>query len=160
LHPVAAFGRLMAAVEKRTYRDDRRAGVVHLATGVGIALVTGMVMRRVWGRAAATLLATELVISRRMLARTAREAQTRLVGAAVEAARAVLRALVGRDPTGLDKGEMARAVVESVAENTVDAVVAPALWAAALGAPGALVHRAVNTLDSMVGHRSSRYERF
>ena len=55
---------------------------------------------------------------------------------------------------------MARAVVESVAENTVDAVVAPALWAAALGAPGVLAHRAVNTLDAMVGHRSARYARF
>jgi adenosylcobinamide-phosphate synthase len=160
LHPVAAFGRLMTALEKRTYRDDRRAGVVHLAMGAGIALVTGMGLRRIWGRAAATLLATELAVSGRMLARTAREVETRLVRGDVESGRAVLPALVGRNPAGLDEGEMARAVVESVAENTVDAVVAPALWAAALGAPGTLLYRAVNTLDSMVGHRSPRYERF
>ena len=69
-------------------------------------------------------------------------------------------ALVGRDPSGLDEDEMARAVVESVAENTVDAVVAPALWAAVAGRPGALGYRAVNTLDAMVGHRSDRYDRF
>src|SRR6185436_2551829 len=55
---------------------------------------------------------------------------------------------------------LARAVVESVAENTVDAVVAPALWAAVLGGAGALGYRAVNTLDAMVGHRSDRYERY
>ena len=66
----------------------------------------------------------------------------------------------GRDPAGLDAKEMARAVVESVAENTVDGVVAPALWGAVAGAPGALGLRAANTLDSMVGHRSSRYSRY
>jgi len=78
----------------------------------------------------------------------------------IEAARAALPGLVGRDPTGLDAGEIARAVVESVAENTVDAIVAPALWAALAGAPGALGYRAVNTLDAMVGHRSARYLRY
>src|SRR5204863_6463621 len=67
---------------------------------------------------------------------------------------------VGRDPSELDESGVARAVVESVAENTVDAVVAPACWAAVFGAPGVLAHRAVNTLDAMVGHRSARYARF
>jgi adenosylcobinamide-phosphate synthase len=78
----------------------------------------------------------------------------------VEAARALLPTLVGRDPAGLDEKGMARAVVESVAENTVDAVVAPALWALLAGAPGTLGYRAVNTLDAMVGHRGPRYGRF
>ena len=78
----------------------------------------------------------------------------------LDLARARLPALVGRDPAGLDEAEIARAVVESVAENTVDAVVAPALWAAVGGAPRALGYRAVNTLDAMVGHRSPRYARF
>src|SRR5690606_6648300 len=78
----------------------------------------------------------------------------------VDAARAALPALVGRDPSALDADGIARAVVESVAENTVDAVVAPALWAAALGPAGAGAHKAASTLDSMVGHRTARYERF
>jgi adenosylcobinamide-phosphate synthase len=60
----------------------------------------------------------------------------------------------------MDEAEMARAVVESVAENTVDAVVAPAFWAAVGGAPGALGYRAVNTMDAMVGHRSPRYQAY
>ncbi len=68
--------------------------------------------------------------------------------------------LVGRDTSDLEEKEMVRAVVESVAENTVDAIVAPVLWAAVFGAPGTFVYRAVNTLDSMVGHRSERYARF
>ena len=75
----------------------------------------------------------------------------------LEKARGLLPALVGRDPKELGADEIARAVVESVAENTVDGVVAPALWGAVAGAPGAFGYRAVNTLDSMVGHRSTRY---
>ena len=68
--------------------------------------------------------------------------------------------LVGRDPSALDEAGIARAVVESVAENTGDAVVAPLLWGAVAGLPGLAAYRAVNTLDAMVGHRSPRYRRF
>jgi adenosylcobinamide-phosphate synthase len=75
-------------------------------------------------------------------------------------ARALLPALVGRDPSALDGKGVARAVVESVAENTVDAVVAPALWAAVAGGRGALGHRALNTLDAVVGRKSPRYLRY
>jgi adenosylcobinamide-phosphate synthase len=67
---------------------------------------------------------------------------------------------VGRDPTGLDAAAIARAAVESVAENTTDAIVAPALWTAAAGPVGAFVYRAGDTLDSMVGYRDDRYRRF
>jgi adenosylcobinamide-phosphate synthase len=67
---------------------------------------------------------------------------------------------VGRDPTDLDAKDIARAVVESVAENTTDAIVAPAVWTLLLGAAGALMHRAADTLDSMVGYRNARYQRF
>jgi len=78
----------------------------------------------------------------------------------LDRARDRLPALVGRDPSTLDADEIARAVVESVAENTTDAVVAPAFWALVAGAPGALGYRATNTLDAMVGHHSDRYERY
>jgi adenosylcobinamide-phosphate synthase len=83
-----------------------------------------------------------------------------LEAADLEQARRLLPSLVGRDVAELDAPGMARAVVESVAENTVDAVVAPAWWAAIAGAPGAFGYRAVNTMDAMVGHRSDRYLRY
>jgi hypothetical protein len=84
----------------------------------------------------------------------------RLAADDLDGARRRLPALVGRDPESLDAKGVTRAVVESVAENTVDAVVAPACWAGILGAPGAGMYRAVNTLDAMVGHRNERYGRF
>lgn len=81
-------------------------------------------------------------------------------GDALAAARERLPNLCGRDPGALDAGEIARATVESVAENTSDAVVAPLFWGAVAGLPGLVGYRAVNTLDAMVGHRSERYRDF
>ncbi len=78
----------------------------------------------------------------------------------LDAARQILPSLCGRDPAGLNAAEIARAVIESVAENTSDAVVAPLLWGAVAGPPGLAAYRAINTLDAMVGHRSPRYLRF
>jgi adenosylcobinamide-phosphate synthase len=78
----------------------------------------------------------------------------------VPEARTRLPHLCGRDPSTLDEAELARATVESVAENTSDAVVAPLAWGAIAGLPGLLGYRAVNTLDAMVGHRSARYRDF
>ena len=76
------------------------------------------------------------------------------------AAREILPSLCGRDPSGLGTKEITRAVIESVAENTSDAVVAPLLWGAVAGLPGLVAYRAINTLDAMIGHHSPRYERF
>jgi adenosylcobinamide-phosphate synthase len=153
VHPVAAFGTVMTALERRLYRDERWAGAVHAAAGIALGVAAGRLVR---SRAVATYVA----VSGRMLGSTARQIGSVLEAGDLAGARALLPSLVGRDPSGLDGGEIARAVVESVAENTVDAIVAPALWAAAAGAPGVLAHRAVNTMDAMVGHRSARYERY
>src|SRR5439155_8774199 len=86
--------------------------------------------------------------------------QRHLADGDLPAARAALPTLAGRDPRGLDGPELARATIESVAENTADAAVGPLLWGAVAGLPGLLSYRAVNTLDAMVGHRSPRYARF
>ncbi len=120
-----------------------------LSLGVGV----GALVR-------STAVATSSAVAGRALAETAAEVGRSLDANDIGRARQLLPSLVGRDPTGLDAGEIARAVVESVAENTVDAVVAPAFWGAVAGAPGALGYRAVNTLDSMVGHRSPRYANY
>ncbi len=160
VHPVAWFGRAMAAVERRTWRDDRAAGVVHTAIGVGGAWLVGVGLRRAIGPTGATALATAVAVAGRMLDTEALAVADLLVASDLAGARRRVQALVGRDPSVLDAAGVARAVVESVAENTTDAVVAPAVWAAVGGAPAVLAHRAVNTLDAMVGHRSPRYERF
>ena len=78
----------------------------------------------------------------------------------VSAGRRLLPSLCGRDPAALDADGLARAAVESVAENTSDAHVAPLLWAVVGGVPAMLVYRGANTLDAMIGHRSPRYQRF
>ena len=74
--------------------------------------------------------------------------------------RAAVAQIVGRDPEQLDAPAVARAAIESTAENFSDGVVAPLLWGALLGLPGMLAYKAINTADSMIGHRSPRYRRF
>jgi adenosylcobinamide-phosphate synthase len=153
VHPVVAFGRVMRAVEQAVYGDARAPGVTHAAIGVGVGLGAGVLV----GSAG---VATYVAVGGRALARAATAVAVALEAGDLAGARSLLPGLVGRDPTGLDEKEVARAVVESVAENTVDAIVAPALWGAVLGAPGALGYRAVNTLDAMVGHRSPRHRHY
>jgi adenosylcobinamide-phosphate synthase len=153
LHPVVRFGRAMAGVEDRLYRDSRTAGVVHAAAGVALGVGAGAAL-------GSTTVATGLAVAHRALAEAATAIGRCLEAGDLDGARQRLPSMVGRDPDGLDAKEVARAVVESVAENTVDAVIAPAWWGAVAGAPGALGFRAVNTLDSMVGHRSARYGRY
>jgi adenosylcobinamide-phosphate synthase len=160
MHPVAGFGRAMSHLEGRLYADARPAGVAYAASGLGAAVVAGLVASAATPRRAALATATYLVVAGRALAEAAQAVAEPLAAGDLHRARSRLPALVGRDPSGLDHGEVARAVVESVAENTVDAVVAPALWGAAAGPTGALGYRALNTLDAMVGHRSPRYCRF
>jgi adenosylcobinamide-phosphate synthase len=83
-----------------------------------------------------------------------------LQGGDLDAARRHVRSLVGRTTEHLDEHEISRAVIESVAENSVDAVSASMFWGSIGGAPGVVAHRAVNTLDAMVGHHDHRYQRF
>lgn len=163
LHPVAGFGLAAAAGERIVWRPSRTAGALYAvglvaATGGAVALVErrlGRRRRRVFG---ALVLWTTL--GGRSLAQTAVGLARALERGATDEARRIVPALVGRDPHSLDEAGLARAAVESVAENTSDAVVAPLFWYCVLGAPGAAAYRAANTLDAMVGHRSTRYERF
>jgi adenosylcobinamide-phosphate synthase len=153
LHPVAVLGRGIAALEGRLYDDRRAPGAVLTAAGVGAAGAAGAVLR-------SPLAAGYVATSGRALHEAARAVGDALAAGDLPVARDHLTRLVGRDPADLDEVAIARAVVESVAENTTDAVVAPALWTAAAGAVGAFVHRAADTLDSMVGYRDARYQRF
>jgi len=152
-HPVALFGTAMGAFERVGYADRRGPGAAYAATGTALGWGAGAVL-------GSTAAPTYVAVAGRALREAAAAVAVPLGAGDLAAARSRLPALVGRDPTALDGPEIARAVVESLADNTVDAVVAPCLWAAAAGAPGALAYRAVNTLDAMVGHRSERHRNF
>jgi adenosylcobinamide-phosphate synthase len=157
VHPVAAFGRAMSALEQRMWQDSRAAGARYAGAGLGRGWAAGCALGT---SVTAGAVATWLAVAGRALGEEARAIGELLYADDLEGARHRLPALVGRDPNVLDAKGVVRAVVESVAENTVDAVVAPACWAAAGGAAGAGFYRAVNTLDAMVGHRNERYGRF
>lgn len=159
-HPVAAYGTVMTRVEERLYADRRSAGVVHLAVGLGIGLSVGVVLRRCVGPTLATVVATTVCSAGKMLDDEALRIQRLLAQGDLDAARTQLRSLVGRATDQLDESGVSRAVIESVAENSVDAVTASLWWAAVAGAPGVLAHRATNTLDAMVGHRNDRHRNY
>jgi adenosylcobinamide-phosphate synthase len=164
-HPVAAFGTLAAALERRWYADDRRAGLAYAAVLVGgVGAVGAMLERRSRRGPAAGLVVTAastfVVLGGGSLAREGVALAGEVSRGDLAAARRRLPHLCGRDPEPLDAAGLVRAGTESVAENTSDAVVAPLLWGAAAGVPGLLMYRAMNTLDAMVGYRSPRHLRF
>lgn len=163
-HPVAGFGMLAGSVERVTHGDSRWRGAVHVAVLVGgaagLGVVAGRLARREVARTAVMALATWVVLGGRTLEREADAVHALLAADDLAGARHQVRRLVGRDTDELDESEIARAVVESVAENTSDAVVAPLVWGGLLGPAGLLGYRAVNTLDAMIGHHNERYERF
>lgn len=163
-HPVAGFGRTALAVEQRLYADSRTRGVLYNGVLVGGAVALGVLaeraVRRPLARTALTATATWAVLGGRSLEREAAAVHGLLESGDLPAARRRLTHLVGRDTDRLDAGEVSRAVIESVAENTSDAVVAPLVWGAVAGVPGLLGYRAANTLDAMVGHRNPRYQNF
>jgi len=161
-HPVAMFGAAAGRLEARMWRDDRAAGARYAALLIAAPTVLGLLARRLpapW-LAAVTAAGTWAVLGSRSLGAEADAVAGHLRSADLPAARQQLTHLVGRRTEDLDEADIARATVESVAENTSDAVVAPLLWGAVAGLPGLLAYRAVNTLDAMVGHHSPRYENF
>jgi adenosylcobinamide-phosphate synthase len=164
-HPVAGFGLLAAALERRCWRPSRAAGTLFAGGMIAAtALATRAIDRTLLPWRHARFAFRSIVIWTTLGGRSLDTAATRLAvhveAGDLAAARALAPTLVGRDPTMLDAPELCRAAVESVAENASDAVVAPLFWAAALGAPGAAAYRAVNTLNAMVGHRSDRHREF
>ncbi len=159
-HPVAWFGSTMNAIEARWWADDRRRGAGYTAVGLAAGVVPAFVLRRAIGPSAATVLASGVAIAGAMLEREALGVAEALRTDDVNAARRLVGRLVGRSTDSLDAPEIARAVIETVAENTVDAVTASLFWASVGGAPGVLAHRAINTMDAMVGHRNPRHQQF
>lgn len=165
-HPVAGFGAAATTVERLTYRDTRAGGAVHVAILVGAVSLLGAALQRQGrrcgqlGSVVVTAAATWVALGGTSLARVGSAMGELLGNGELDGARRLLPSLCGRDPALLDAAGLTCATVESIAENTSDAQVAPLLWAAAGGVPGVLGYRAINTLDAMIGHRSPRYARF
>lgn len=162
-HPVAGLGRGIGIVEQLTYHDSRTAGTVFAIGCVGTATAVGLLATRASGTAMVaglTATMTWSVLGGTTLTRIGLAVADDLAADDVTAARALVPSLCGRDPEALDAAGIARAAVESIAENTSDATVAPLFWGAIAGVPGLLAYRTINTMDAMVGYRNERYGRF
>jgi adenosylcobinamide-phosphate synthase len=160
-HPVAWFGRLAERLERLAYAPARARGAAFALALVGAAAALGEALARTrLGRAPALFALTWVALGGRSLAREGLRLAAAVEAGDLEAARAALPALAGRDPAALDQTGICRAAVESLAENTCDAVVGTLLWGALAGPAGVAAHRAANTLDAMIGHRDERYASF
>lgn len=158
-HPVAGFGRLAGAAEDAAYAPSRARGALVVAGLVLGAAAAGELLDRL-SRGPALAAVTWAALGGRSLRREARTVAECLQHDDLAGARERLRSLCGRDAAMLDADALRRAVVESLAENTADAVVGALLWAALAGSAGAAAYRAANTLDAMFGHRDERYACF
>ena len=165
LHPVAGFGRLAWRAELLVYAPTRPRGAGYAGALVGAAALAGEGLARLasrtgLGRSVVLAAVTWAALGGRSLTRVADRLAEELLAGDLHAARKTLPSLCGRDPQALDAAGLSRAALESVAENTSDAVVGALLWGALAGPAGVAGYRAANTLDAMVGHRSARYSAF
>ena len=169
-HPVTWIGRLIEALDhKLNHEQDaparrRAAGAIALVALIAVAGVVGFALqhnlpRLPFGLLVLAVLASTLLAQRSLHAHVAQVAFA-LEHDGLEAGRQAVAQIVGRDPDALDEAGVARAAIESLAENFSDGVVAPAFWMAVAGLPGAAVYKAINTADSMIGHRTPRHGDF
>jgi len=168
-HPVTWMGAMIGTLERRfnraaSARVRRSAGLAALATVVGTAFALAFAVERMllslpFGTFAVGLLASTLVAQRSLHDHVARVARA-LEKDGLDAARTAVAHIVGRDPEALDEAGVARAAIESLAENFSDGVVAPVFWTALGGLAAGAAYKAINTADSMLGHRSERLAAF
>jgi adenosylcobinamide-phosphate synthase len=169
-HPVTWMGRLIAWLDRALNRETatpqarRAAGVVAVLillaiVGVLAFLVQSALLRLPFGILAAALVASTLV-AQRSLHRHVADVAAALETDGVAAGREAVAHIVGRDTDKLDAAGVARAAIESLAENFSDAIVAPVFWMAISGLPGAALYKAINTADSMIGYRTPRHQAF
>ncbi len=168
-HPVVWIGKLIDALDKRlnhpglSRQQGRLRGVIALLRLISAGFIPAWICARglsEWGLgwAAEALLATTLIAQKSL--RDHVWAVYEAFGTSLDDARKAVSMIVGRDPSALDESGVAKAALESLAENASDGVVAPVLWFALLGLPGIAVYKAINTADSMIGHKSEKYLHF
>ncbi|MBB4362662.1 adenosylcobinamide-phosphate synthase [Bradyrhizobium sp. CIR18] len=169
-HPVTWLGRLIGAIDITWNRSSdppalrRVAGLTGALLVIALSVALGCALQALlssgWIQIVLIgILAWPLVASRSLHDHVAAVANPLMAGD-ITAAREAVSRIVGRDPAALDEAGIARAAIESLAENASDGIVAPVFWGALLGLPGIIGYKAINTLDSMIGHRSERHEAF
>jgi adenosylcobinamide-phosphate synthase len=169
-HPVVMLGWLIRLCDRSfnrlrfADRTRRRLGALTVLLVVGVAALAGGAVRQLadtypqgW---IAELLLVAMLLAQRDLFDHVRRVRNALVSGGVMAGREEVASIVGRDATRLDQFAVARAAIESLAENFSDGVVAPAFWYLLLGPAGMFAYKAINTLDSMIGHKSAHYLQF
>jgi adenosylcobinamide-phosphate synthase len=169
-HPVTWMGALLAGLETRLNRpaapDSQRRALgsltlaVLLAAAAGAALALDRISSLGSIGVGVLTLATTSLLAQRSLHAHVRAVADALEKDGLEAGRGAVSMIVGRNPNRLDEAGVARAAIESLAENFSDGIVAPAFWLALAGLPGAACYKATNTADSMIGHRTPRYAAF
>jgi adenosylcobinamide-phosphate synthase len=179
-HPVAGFGSAALALERAMYAPTRRRGAVVVAILVALPALGAELLARAaargrpgrgqlgrgrpargqLGRGVVLAVMTWVALGGRSLRREALNVSDLVAREELDRARGALRALCGRDAAELDSTALCRAAVESLAENSSDAIVGALLWGAIAGPAGVTAYRASNTLDAMLGHRSERYADF
>src|SRR5436305_5031697 len=169
-HPVTWMGRLIAVLERRWNREAdaparrRMFGLLALVVLLGVVAMATLAIQSAlltlpFGLIGAAILASTLIAQRSLHKHVARVADA-LERDGLRGGREAVSHLVGRDTETLDEAGIARAAIESLAENFSDGVVAPVLWLIIAGLPGAAIYKAINTADSMIGHRTERFEAF
>jgi adenosylcobinamide-phosphate synthase len=167
-HPVALFGALIGWADRRLNRrdaDSRRLrstllliALVTLAGAIG-SFFAWLSAVTVWGWMIEAVIAFSL-IAQRDLYEHVRRVAVALINEGLPGGRREVAMIVGRDPQALDEGGVCRAAIESLAENFADGVVAPVFWYLVAGLPGLVIYKAVNTADSMIGHKTDHYLAF
>jgi adenosylcobinamide-phosphate synthase len=169
-HPVTWMGRLIAGLERRWNRETLRPHVRRMVGAVAVLLLVGIVgmvaliierglLLLPFGLIGAAVVASTLVAQRSLYQHVSRVADA-LESGGIRAAREAVSYIVGRDTETLDEAGVARAAIESLAENFSDGVVAPVISMIIAGLPGAAIYKAINTADSLIGHQSPRYQAF
>ncbi|MFC6197716.1 adenosylcobinamide-phosphate synthase CbiB [Ponticaulis profundi] len=169
-HPVVWLGALISALETRlnrtgfSHHQRYLFGALTSLIAISVALSFGLAISillpdKLWALGLEALIASSLIASRSLYSHVSAIAAP-LILRDLHAARHAVSMIVGRDPSQLDEAGIARASLESLAENASDGVIAPLFWGVCFGLPGIAAYKAINTLDSMIGHRSDRYQAF
>ena len=169
-HPVSLIGALIDTLDRRFNKDDqspqqrRSAGIASTTALVAVAAAVGALIQAIavkfqGGNIVIALIAS-VFIAQRSLYQHVDEVRSAFARGGLDEARDAVSMIVGRDPQNLDEAGVCRAAIESCAENFSDGVVAPVFWLALLGLPGLIAYKAINTADSMIGHRTEGYGSF